>query len=136
MFDKFVPKKNELTVHSNTWWAFQYWVGPGFFSITVRMGFWGKKIQNEISTTPNYFKNLIDWHPSPVPIFYNKTFINELCIIILKKKKVLNYFWIRNCITLTYFDSVRASESCHIFFKSILFQMVNNILCHLYEGYP
>jgi hypothetical protein len=31
-----------------------------FFSITVRMGFWGKKIQNEITTTPNYFKNLID----------------------------------------------------------------------------
>ncbi len=29
-----------------------------FFFKTVRMGFWGKKIQNEITTTPNYFKNL------------------------------------------------------------------------------
>ncbi len=31
-----------------------------FFSITVRMGFWGKKIQNEITTTPNYFENPIE----------------------------------------------------------------------------
>jgi hypothetical protein len=60
MFDKFVPKKMKslstvtLGELSNTGWVVD------FFSITVRMGFWGKKIQNEITTTPNYFKNLID----------------------------------------------------------------------------
>jgi hypothetical protein len=58
MFDKFVPKKlNSLSTVTlgelfNIGWVLD------FFSTTVRMGFWEKKIQNEISTTPNYFKNL------------------------------------------------------------------------------
>jgi hypothetical protein len=60
MFDKFGPKKlNSLSTVTlgelfNIGWVLD------FFPITVRMGFWGKKIQNEISTTPNYFKNLTD----------------------------------------------------------------------------
>jgi len=58
MFDKFVLKKmNSLSTVTlgelfNIGWIID------FFSITVRMGFWGKKIQNEITTTLNYFKNL------------------------------------------------------------------------------
>jgi hypothetical protein len=60
MFDKFVPKKiNSLSTVTlgelfNIGWVLD------FFSITIRMGFWGKKIQNEITTAPNYSKNLTD----------------------------------------------------------------------------
>jgi hypothetical protein len=43
-----------LGEHFNIGWLFE------FFSITAGSGFLGKKLQNQITTTLNYFKNLIN----------------------------------------------------------------------------
>ncbi len=50
---QYVPKKNELIVHNNTWWPCQFWVVPWFFSRTLGFGFLEHIIQNQITTSSN-----------------------------------------------------------------------------------